>query len=68
MRMHRVLLLLVVMSIAGCGPADRTESGAITSVAEDAKQARTAAQDAVAAAEAAARRDEAASQIKPDGE
>ncbi len=66
--MNRLLLLLVLISIAGCGPADSTKPGAITGVAEDAKQARTAAQDAVSAAESASRRVESASRIQPDGD
>jgi hypothetical protein len=68
MRMYRRLLLLVTISIAACGPTDDKPSGAITTVAEDAQQARTAAQDAVSQAEAAARRVEAASQIPPAGD
>jgi hypothetical protein len=66
--MHRLLLLIVVLAIVACAPADHTESGAITAVADDAKQARSNAQDAVSAIEAAARRDEAASQVQPDGD
>jgi hypothetical protein len=62
--MFRLLLLLAVLAIAACGPADHTESGAITGVADDAKRARDSAQDAVAAAEAAAQRDAAASQTE----
>lgn len=64
--MHRLFLLLAVLAISACGPADRTESGTITDVANNAKQARDAAQNAVAAAEAAARRDEAASRVQQD--
>lgn len=54
--MRRMLLLCVIGTLAACGPADRTESGAITGAAEDAKAARTAAEDAAAAAEATARK------------
>lgn len=61
--MYRVLLLLLAVLMTACGASDRKESGAITGVAEDARQARTAAQDAVSQVEAAARRVEAASQI-----
>ena len=41
--MFRLLLLLAVLAIAACGPADHTESGAITGVADDAKRARDSA-------------------------
>jgi hypothetical protein len=68
MQMSRLLFLLVVMSLAACGPTDDNASGTITSVAQDAKQARTQAQDAVSQAEAAARRVEAASQIPSQGD
>ncbi len=54
--MVRLMLLVVVMSMAACGPTEQKQSGAITNVAQDAQKVRTAAQDAATAAEAAARR------------
>ncbi len=54
MKLMWIVCLLVAM--AACGPADRTESGPITDAAENAKAARTAAEDAAATAEAAARK------------
>lgn len=66
--MNRLFLLLIVAFVTACGASDRKESGAITGVAEDAKQMRTSAQDAVAQAEAAAQRVEAASQMPAVGD
>ena len=49
--MTRLLLLLTISLIAACGPTDRKESGAITSIAEDANQTVDAAKDAAAEAD-----------------
>ena len=65
--MFRPLMLVAVILIAGCGPTDRKESGAITSVAEDAKETVNAAKDAASQAEEAARRIDEAARIHADG-
>ena len=61
--MNRLVLLLAALCVAACGPTETKQTGAITNVAQDAQKARSAAQDAAAAAEATARRIE--EQSKP---
>jgi uncharacterized protein (UPF0333 family) len=63
--MRPALLLLMACLLIACGKPEHTESGPITSVAEDAKAAKNAAKDAVSAAEEAARRVEQLSQPPP---
>jgi hypothetical protein len=65
--MVRMLLLVTMTLIAACGPTDRKESGAITSIAEDANQTVNAAKDAAAEAAEAARRIDEAARIQADG-
>jgi len=65
--MLRPLMLLTVFLLAACGPADRKESGAITSVADDAKQTVDAAKDAAAQAAEAARRIDEAARLQANG-
>ena len=74
--MNRLLLGIAMCTLLGCTPPEsseagrtetsRTEKGALTSIAEDAKEARNAAKDAVSAAEAAARKAEERSKVQTD--
>jgi hypothetical protein len=66
--MNRLALILVAMSIAACGPTETKQQGTITNIAKDAQTARTQAQDAVAAAQAAARRVETQTQQASKGQ